>query len=193
MAIEDILKALDEQALAECDQIAADAQAEAARILADAREQADRVKSQRMTRVQSTVEPKARQLVNAARLANKREIEAVRMRAVDAVFDDALERLKVLRSDPREYEPLLKGLLGEAAQNTNGDSEALVDPADEMMARELIRDMGLTCTLGAAATPYGGVTVMSFAGKVARRNTLDDRLEQVRVTSRAAVAEILFG
>jgi V/A-type H+-transporting ATPase subunit E len=193
MAIEDILKALDEQARAECDQIAADAQGEADRILAEAREQADRIKSQRMARVQSSVEPKAKQLVNAARLANKREIESVRMRAVDSVFDDALERLKVLRNDPQEYKPLLRDLLKEAAQNSNGDSEALVDPADETLARELIRDMGLTCTVEAEATPYGGVTVTSLAGKVARRNTLDDRLEQVRSTSRAAVAELLFG
>jgi vacuolar-type H+-ATPase subunit E/Vma4 len=193
MAIEDILKALDEQARAECDQIAADAQGEADRILEEAREQAEKIKSHRMTRVQTTVEPKAQQLVNAARLANKREIESVRVRAVDSVFDDALVRLKTLRNDPREYEPLLRGLLKEAAQNSNGDSEALVDPADEALARELIRDMQLTCTLEAAVTPYGGVTVTSCAGKVARRNTLEDRLEQVRSTSRAAVAEMLFG
>jgi V/A-type H+-transporting ATPase subunit E len=178
MAIEDILRALDEQARAECDQITADAHGEADRVIAEAREQADRIKTQRMTRVQSTVEPKAQQLVNAARLANKREIEGVRMQAVDSVFDDALERLKTLRSDPQRYEPLLRGLLKEAA---------------EALARDLIRDMDLTCTLGSAATPYGGVTVMSCAGRVARRNTLEDRLEQVRSSSRAAVAEILFG
>jgi V/A-type H+-transporting ATPase subunit E len=193
MAIEDILTALDEQARAECDQITADARAEAGRIVAEAQEQADRIKAQRMTRVQSTVEPKAQQLVNGARLANKREIEAVRMKAVDSVFDEALERLKTLRNDPQVYEPLLRALLTEAGQNTNGDSEALVDPADEALARELIRDMDLTCTLGATATPYGGVTVLSCAGRVARRNTLEDRLEQVRSTSRAAVAEMLFG
>jgi vacuolar-type H+-ATPase subunit E/Vma4 len=193
MAIEDILRALDDQARAECDQITADAQAEADRVVAEAREQADRIKTQRMTRVQTTVEPKAQQIVNAARLANKREVEAVRMQAVDSVFDEALQRLKVLRSDPQKYEPLLRGLLKEAAESTNGDSEALVDPSDEALARDLIRDMDLTCTLDSAVTPYGGVTVMSCAGRVARRNTLEDRLEQVRSSSRAAVAQMLFG
>jgi V/A-type H+/Na+-transporting ATPase subunit E len=192
MAIEDILKALDDQACAECDQIAADAKSEADRIMAEAQEQADRIKSQRMARVQGSVEPKAQQMVNAARLANKRDIEAVRMRAVDSVFDEALERLKGVRSDPQRYEPLLKGLLKEAAQNSNGDSSAVVDPADETLARDLARDLELTCTIEAAATPYGGVTVTSCAGRVAHRNTLEDRLEQVRSTSRAAVAEMLF-
>jgi vacuolar-type H+-ATPase subunit E/Vma4 len=193
MAIEDILKALDDQACEECDQISADAKAESDRIVEEATEQAERIKAQRMARVQATVEPKALQIVNAARLANKREIEAVRMGAVDSAFDEALERLKGLRGDRGRYEPLMRSLLKEAAAGANGDAGLLVDPADEPLARDLVRDMDLTCEIQAVATPYGGVTVTSCAGKVARRNTLDDRLEQVRSTSRAAVAEILFG
>ncbi len=193
MAIEDILKALDEQACEECDQITADAKEEADRIIAEAQEQGERIKAQRMARVKAMIEPKAQQMVNAARLTNKREIEAVRMKAVDSVFDEALERLKGLRDDPKKYEPLMKSLLKEAAEGADGESRAVVDQADEALAAELIREMDITCTLETAAMPYGGVTVMACEGKIAHRNTLDDRLDQVRATSRAAVAGVLFG
>ncbi len=193
MAIEDILKALDDQAHSECDQILAEADAEAKAIVDEAKVQAERIRTQRMDRVKQVAEPKAQQLVNAARLSNRRELESARMQAVDSVFEDAKQRLVALKQDPGRYEPVMRSLLKEASVNSNGDSAVLIDPADEELVRRLMTDMALTCSVQTVATPYGGVTLTSHEGKIARRNTLDDRLELVRSSSRAAVAEMLFG
>jgi vacuolar-type H+-ATPase subunit E/Vma4 len=192
MAIEDILRALDEQADAERDEIVERAGDEGKALLSDAREQAAKIRSQRMERVTSVIEPKAQQLVNAARLKNKRDLEAARAAAVTAVFEEAKQRLQALRSDRGAYEPVLRQLIQEAVSDSNGDSVAQVDPADSELAAGLVDGLQMTCTLESAETPSGGVTVLSCAGRIARRNTLDDRLELVRANSSASVAEMLF-
>jgi vacuolar-type H+-ATPase subunit E/Vma4 len=192
MAIEDILRALDEQADAERVEILERAEAEAEAILSDARDQATKTRSARMDRVKAVVEPKAQQIVNGARLQNKRDLEAARAAAVTAVFDQAQVRLHALRNDRAAYEPILRGLIQEAVSDSNGDSVARVDPADSDMAAGLVSDLQMTCALETGATPSGGVTVLSCAGRVARRNTLDDRLELVRANNNAAVAGMLF-
>jgi vacuolar-type H+-ATPase subunit E/Vma4 len=192
MAIEDILRALDEQADAERDEILARAGDERDAILSDARDQAARIRSQRLERVKSVVEPKAQQLVNGARLKNKRDLEAARAAVVTAVFDEARVRLQALRNDPSAYEPVLRALIQEAMSGSDGVTVAQVDPADAEMAAGLVDGLQMTCSLESAVTPGGGVTVLSCAGRIARRNTMEDRLELVRANSSAAVAEMLF-
>jgi vacuolar-type H+-ATPase subunit E/Vma4 len=192
MAIEDILRALDDQADAERDEILERAGDERDAILSDARDQAARIRSQRMERAKSVVEPRAQQLVNAARLKNKRDLEAARAAAVTAVFDEARARLQALRNDRVAYEPILRRLIEEAVSGSDGDTVAQVDPADSEMAAGLVDGLQMTCSLESAATPSGGVTVLSCAGRIARRNTIEDRLELVRANSSAAVAEMLF-
>ena len=191
MAIDDILRALDEQAAADCRDVVDQARAEAEAITRDAREQAEAARAARMERAHSQVEPRAGQLLNSARLQNKRDIDAVRAAAIEQVFDDAAGALGLLREDPEEYSKLLKALLDEAMAGSEGDTEAIVDEADMALIAPMVAST--TCTVTRAATPQTGVTVMAREGKVARRNTLADRLAAVRRSSASEVAEILFG
>jgi vacuolar-type H+-ATPase subunit E/Vma4 len=191
MAIDDILRALDEQADADCAKTVERAQAEAEAILRDAREQAEAAKAARLERARAQVEPRVDQLVNSARLQNKRDIDAARAAAIDEVFDDAAAKLGALRDDPDSYGKLLKALLDEALAGGEGQAEAIVDQADVALLTPMVSTT--TCTVTAAQTPQGGVTVLTCEGKVARRNTLEDRLDAVRRTSASDVAEMLFG
>jgi vacuolar-type H+-ATPase subunit E/Vma4 len=192
MAIDDILRALDEQAADDCRNVVAQARAEAEAILRDAREQAEAAREARLERARAQVEPRAGQLLNSARLQNKRDIDAVRAAAIESVFDDAAEALGLLRQDPEEYSKLLKALLDEALAGSEGDDVlAVVDEADMALMAPMVTTT--TCTLTRAETPQTGVTVLACEGKVARRNTLGDRLAAVRRSSASEVAEILFG
>jgi vacuolar-type H+-ATPase subunit E/Vma4 len=191
MAIADILRALDDQAEADCKKIVEQAHAEAEAIKRDATEQAEAAKTARLERAHGQVEPRVGQLINSTRLQNKREIDAVRAEAIEAVFTDAASKLGVLRSESKEYPTLLEALLREALAGNEGSAEAIVDQADMALLAPVVATT--TCTLTASATPQGGVTVMTCDGKVARRNTLADRLEAVRRSSASDVAEILFG
>jgi vacuolar-type H+-ATPase subunit E/Vma4 len=191
MAIDDILRALDEQAEADCREVVDQAKAEAEAILRDAREQAEAATAARLDRARAVVEPRAAQLLNSARLQNKRDIDAVRAAAIESVFDDAADKLGLLRQDPDEYSKLLKALLDEAMAGSEGDVLAVVDEADMALMAPLVTTA--TCTITRAETPQTGVTVLACEGKVARRNTLGDRLAAVRRSSASEVAEILFG
>jgi len=191
MAIDDILRALDEQAAADCRDVVDQAHAEAEAMLRDAREQAEAAKAARMERARAQVEPRAGQLLNSARLQNKRDIDAVRAAAIEQVFDDAASALGLSRQDPQEYSKLLKALLDEAMAGSEGATEAIVDEADMALIAPMVASA--TCTVTKAQAPQTGVTVMAREGKVARRNTLADRLAAVRRSSASEVAEILFG
>lgn len=191
MAIADILRALDDQAQADCEKIVEQAHAEAEAIKRDAQEQAEAAKTARLDRAHAQVEPRVGQLINSTRLQNKREIDAVRAEAIEAVFADASSKLGVLRSDSKDYPALLKALLREALEGNDGAAEAIVDESDMALLAPVVATT--TCTLTASQTPQSGVTVLTCDGKVARRNTLADRLEAVRRTSASDVAEILFG
>ena len=191
MAIDDILIALDEQAKSEREEIIDQAKAEAAAIIRDAGEQANAAKEARLARARALVEPKVAQMINAARLQNKRDIEAARAKAIDEVFEDARGRLSQLRNDPQRYEKLFTALAAEALGADKETATAVIDAADEELARRVVATT--TCALQTSPTPCGGVTILTSEGKVARRNTLEDRLHSVQRSSAAQVAELLFG
>jgi vacuolar-type H+-ATPase subunit E/Vma4 len=194
MAIDDILTALDEQAESDCAGIIEQAQHQADAILREAREQAEAARAARLQRARAQVEPRVDQMVNSAGLQNKRDLDAARAGTIESVFDDASRRLATLRDDdPQTYARVFKALLEEALAGTDGDAEVVVDPADVTMASSLLTATGTACTVTAATIPQGGVTVLSRGGKVARRNTFEDRLDAVRRTSASDVAGILFG
>ena len=191
MAIAAILTALDEQASSERQEIIEQAKAEAAAIIRDAGEQARTHKEARLARAHAVVEPKVAQMINAARLQNKRDIEAARAKAIDEVFAEARERLSHLRKDPARYEVLFRALVAEALETNGEAATAVIDAADEELAGRVVT--AGTCSLQTSETPCGGVTILTCEGKVARRNTLDDRLNAVERSGTAKVAELLFG
>jgi len=191
MAIDDILRALDEQAESDCGTIIEQARSEGDNILRGAREQAEQAKAARLDRARAQVEPRAGQLINSARLQNKRDIEAARAAAIEQVFDEAALKLKALRDDSGSYSKLIKALLDEATAGSEGSIEVVVDEVDMALVTPMVSSA--TSTVTAATTPHGGVTVLFKDGKVARRNTLDDRLAAVRRSSASQVAGMLFG
>ena len=107
MAIEDIFKALEEQADRDCREILDAAKTQAKAVEADAKAEADRIKSHKLETVESSVRIKAGQITNAARLANKREVSAAKDRGIEQVYEDVLGKLAALRGS-KEYESLFK-------------------------------------------------------------------------------------
>ena len=194
MAIDDILRALDEQAESDCASIIEQAQHQADAILREAHEQAEAAKAARLQRARTQVEPRVDQMVNSAGLQNKRDLDAARAGTIDRVFDDASRRLATVRDDdPPGYSRVFRALLEESMAGTEGDVEVVVDKADVALASSLLTATGTACTVTAASGPQGGVTILLRGGKVARRDTLEDRLDSVRRTSASDVARILFG
>ena len=89
MAIEDILRALDEQAQADCDAVIAEAKEHAKLILDDAQRSADAVHENFVRQVERIAKSEAAKLVNAARLEAKMEVSSAKGDGVSSVFEAA--------------------------------------------------------------------------------------------------------
>lgn len=190
MAIEDIFRALEEQADAECGEILRVAETQAASIREEARQEAERIKQHKMDAVSDVVRAKAGKTVNAARLENKKELAAVRDEAVEKVFSTAASELAQLRSKPA-YADIFATLADEALVGVDGECTVLVDPADAALAEKTLKARGAACTVSPTISTMGGLIVSTAGGKVMRHNTFEARLAKMRSLGQAQVAEIL--
>ncbi len=193
MAIDDILRALEEQAQADIEQILADARAQAEAIMAQARDEATDTAQKHVDNAERVTRAKAAQTVNAARLESKKRVAAVKEGAVQDVFVQAQEALERLR-ETDGYPALLKALAEEALAGTdaNAAAEVQVDSRDVEVAKRVVAEIGADASVSASDGIAGGLVVVLDGGRVFRRNTLRDRLAKVRQYVQADVAEILF-
>lgn len=191
MAIEDILKALEEQAEADCERILDEARAHAEAIVADGEREAREIRDAAGRRAEHAAATRAERLVNAARLEAKLAVSAARGEAVVGVFDEAAKRLGNLRSDP-SYEQYFMALAAEALAGIDGQVLLRVAHEDERLAESAARFARVSATVDASLPTAGGVVVEARAGRYVRRNTLEDRLERVRERLFSDVARVLF-
>jgi vacuolar-type H+-ATPase subunit E/Vma4 len=191
MALQDIVRALEEQADAECREILENAKLQAKSITTEAKEEADRIRQRKVDQAEAGVKTKAAQVVNAARLENKRDVAALKDRGISDVFIGALEALGKIR-DGKGYEALFSALVQEALAGVEGHVDVEVDPRDKKIAESVLRGMGVDFALEPDLTTAGGAVIVAGDRRVFRRNTLEDRLEKVRKIAQSQTAEILF-
>jgi vacuolar-type H+-ATPase subunit E/Vma4 len=190
MAIEDIFRALEEQADAEIAEILRVAELQAKAIENEAREEAERITQGRVAAASEAAQAKANKMVNAARLEAKRRLAAVREAAADEVFAEAARRLAAMRGT-KEYEAVFRALAEEALAGVDGPCEMHVAPEDAKLAAETVKALGADCTVVSSDDTIGGLTVTYDGGRVVRRNTFESRLAKVRELASAQVAEVL--
>lgn len=193
MAIEDIFRALEEQADRDCRDILDSAKATAKSIEADSKTEAEAIKAERVAAADASVRTRAGQLVNAAKLANMKEMAAAKDRGIASVYDGASAKIAALRGSAG-YAKLFTALAEEAlAGVTATDIVVKADPSDKKLAESALKELGVSGTVDASLSTTGGLVVLTRGGRIRRRNTIEDRLEKVRTTRQAEVAEILFG
>lgn len=191
MALEDIFRALEDQAQDECDQILRVAREQAEAIAEDASDEAESIRANRVDEAERTTRKKASRKVNSARLESKKRVAAVKEAGVSDSFDRALTALGGVRARS-DYASIFKALAEEASAGLEGELEVWVDPADEALAKGVVAELGLSAVVRPEIKSMGGLVMTIDEGKISRRNTLEDRLEKVRLMAQADVAEILF-
>ena len=190
MAIEDIFKALEEQADGEVNQILHAATVQSDAIEREAREEADRITAGRIAAAEESVRLKAAKNANAAKLQARREMAVVRDMAVDEAFAEASVRLAAMRGTP-EYERVFAALAAEALEGISGECEVQVARADVALAEKAIKKLGVKANVTGALDTIGGLVVSTSGGRVVRRNTFEARLAKVRSVAAAQIAEVL--
>lgn len=190
MAIEDIFKALEEQADGEVNQILHAATVQADSLEHEARDEAERITKSRVAAADEAVRAKAAKALNAARLQVRRDQASVRDGAVDAVFEEATRMLAALHGSA-EYERVFKELAREALAGLTGDCELHVAAPDAALAEKVAAELGARCTVVPKLETVGGLVVAFSGGRIVRRNTFESRLDKVRGLAGAKVAEVL--
>lgn len=190
MAIEDIFRALEEQADEEVNRILHAATVQADAVEHEARDEAERITGAKIQAADTAVQAKAAKAVNAARLQVKRDLAQVRDSAVEASFDEASKRLAAMRGTP-EYERVFAALAKEACATLDTEFEIQVAPADAELAARVASDLGLSFTVSPTLDTIGGLVVSTHSGRVVRRNTFETRLEKASAVAGTQVAEVL--
>lgn len=190
MAIEDIFRALEEQADDEVNRILHAATLQADAVEHEARDEAERITGAKVATADAAVQARAAKAVNAARLQVKRDLAQVRDSAVEAVFEEAAKRLATMRGTP-EYEKVFAGLMQEACKGLEGECEIQVAPSDAELARKVATDLQLTFTVSPTLESIGGLIVSTHDARVVRRNTFETRLQKASVVAGTHIAEVL--
>ncbi|MRS12692.1 MAG: hypothetical protein EG823_06435 [Actinobacteria bacterium] len=190
MAIEDIFKALEEQADSEVNQILHVATVQADSVEHEARDEAERITAARIDAADHAVRTKATKAVNAARLQVRRDLAAVRDSAVDAVFGEAAKRLAAMRGTA-EYERVFAALAKEALAEVDAECEIQVASADAALAKKVAGGIGVNATVSPTLDSIGGLVVSTHDGRVVFRNTFESRLMKARSLAGAKIAEVL--
>lgn len=191
MALEDIFRALEEQADKDIEAVLAEAKDHAQVILEDARREAQQAKEAQIAEAEERARMRSVQSLNTVRLEVRKQVASAKERAVASVFQKAHESLGEVRGK-KDYAALLKALVEEAVSGVPEGFELLVDPADVELAKTVLAELGSKATVSADLKTSGGVVVAIDGRRILRRNTLEDRLEKFEGAAQAEVAEILF-
>ncbi len=191
MAIEDILRALEEQGQADCEACTEEARAHAAQILEDARAKAESIHQNHIAAVERTARADAMKKVNAARLKGRMEVSGVRGEGLDEVFALARQQLGKLH-DRGDYPALFAALAREALEGVEGSVVVRVASKDESLARQTLSQLGVNAEVRGDLQTAGGLVVESDGGRIVRRNTFEDRLDRARPYIQPDVAKVLL-
>jgi vacuolar-type H+-ATPase subunit E/Vma4 len=191
MALEDIFRALQEQADRDVEAVLEEAHAHAKVIHEQAEREAEEVRATRIAEAERAVIARSSQDMNSARLEARKHVAAVKERAIRDVFDDALAGLADVRGRS-DYPAVFAALADEAMADVSGEFELLVDPSDVELARQYLAERGKTAEIRPDISTAGGIIIVTEGGTVLRRNTLEDRLDKLRGLAQADVAEIIF-
>lgn len=198
MSVEKIVEKILEDARAEAQKILEEAEREASRIAADSEVEADRVRRSVLKEAQAEAERRRQQVLAEARLKARQCVLAARRRAVDRVFEEALQRLQGL--PPERYFEVLTLLILEAAET--GREEIILSQEDRARLptsflneiNEELRKIGKPgeLNLSPEARALGGGVVLC-GSRVEINASFPALVEQARRQLEIEAAKILFG
>jgi V/A-type H+-transporting ATPase subunit E len=190
MAIEDILKALDDQAQADCEAVLEEARAHAKHIVDEAQREATEIHDNFVRQIERVATSEASKTINAARLESKMIVSSVKGDGVASTFETARKELPSLRG--ANYDALFAALAAEALADVSGSVTVHVAAADTGLAQSAVSAAGVDASIAGDLDAVGGLVVDLDGGRIIRRNTLEDRLDRASERVQADVARVLF-
>lgn len=192
MAIDDILKAIEEEGQQTVADIKERAVAQADEIVAEASARAKTVTEQAVEREREKIAAEAAEIVNAARLRGRRIVSEAIERAIEGVFADLEERLRTAVADTKRQ--LLRSLLLEIAGAFPNSHRPVigVSPADRALVEQLAKELGVVANFETDEELSGGLVARNDEETLVVDASLETVVEKLRNEFRSEVYKELF-
>lgn len=189
MSWRDLLRALDEEAAREVEELREATARDAERVVVEARREIEAARAAAHARARAEAEVKRRRALTEVQRERASAVLVEQRRILDEVRAAALERL--VRDDART----LRALVDAAAAEVDGASTWTVDAPSVDAVRERLAsrhpEVLAAAEIRAAAAPRGGLEVV--AGRRVLDGTAAARMARVWPDAEASIARILFG
>lgn len=193
MALEDILRALEEKAETRIEGIQSEAQQRVAEIISEVERDAEHTRRVRLKKVEEAVRSEATAIVYSASLKAKNELIKAQEETVDEAFRTAENSLGELNKE-ESYPNILGVLLDEVLEFFEGEAVLQVRSEDRPLVEKVMAERQRPYRI--SDTPLessGGLIGSSLGGKVVVSNTFEARLDKARDKLRLEISKILFG
>ncbi len=193
MALEDILRAMAEQARAEVARIKSQAESEASAVIAKAEEEARAIKARHLadSNIRGHLQNERARLLNEAKRVALHQVMATRETLIEEAFGTAKTQLARLR-EKREYPEYLALLTREVVEELGRELRIVVDAQDVALMRRITAELSVEAEISTGLNSVGGLEATTPDGRIGLVNTVEARLKHGEEYLRREIASLLF-
>jgi vacuolar-type H+-ATPase subunit E/Vma4 len=192
VALDDMLKALEEDGKQQQSDIMETARVQARDIIKSAESQAGDIKTAHVEKMNKVIGEETTKLLSEAKTSVDREVNRTKDDVIEDLFDKAHERLRAVRSS-KVYPEIFRRLVEEALVQADGALVIHVDPRDKKLAEDILADSKADYKLETDLTSQGGLEITAENDRITISNTLESRADRARRFLKSEVAASVFG
>ncbi len=191
MALDDMLKALEEEGKQQQGDILETSRAQAREIIKAAEAQASDIEQAHLDKMNKAINDETTKLLAEAKIYVDRKVSKAKEEMIEDAFDQADDKLSKIRY-ASDYVALFEQLLREALSQAEGSVVVHVDPHDAALARDVKEKTAVDYQIELDLDNDGGMEVTAENGRITIANTIESRGDRARRFMKSEVAASLY-
>jgi vacuolar-type H+-ATPase subunit E/Vma4 len=193
MPYEDLISAVKASAQERIKELQERAQAEAQKIRKDAEERAQGTRSAYLEEAARGVKLEKGKLISKVGAEKRMALARLKDDLFQQVFARAAQEISSVRNHPA-YRESFKGMVREAMEELAREEVRIhIDPRDETLCREILKEMQRNCDVVTDLTTLGGLNATTADGRLMVLNTLESRLQRAKELMKSEIMSTLYG
>jgi len=193
MPYDDLISAVKASAQERMKEIQDRAQAEAQKIRKDAEERAQSIRSASLEGAAQGIKLEKSKLISKVGAEKRMALAKVKDDLFQQVFARAAQQMASARTHPG-YRASFKKMVSEAMEELAGEEVRVhIDPRDEPLCREILKEMQRNCEVVTDLTTMGGMNATTADERLMVFNTIESRLERAKELMKSEIMSTLYG
>ena len=193
MPYDDLISAVKAGAQERIKEIQDRAQAEAQKIRKDAEERTQSTRSTYLEEAARGVKLEKSKLISKAGAEKRMALARVKDDLFQQVFTRAAQQMALARNNPA-YRASFKKMVHETMDELGGEEVRLhIDPRDEALCRETLKEMQRNCEVVPDLTTLGGLNATTADERLLVFNTIESRLQRAKELMKSEIMSALYG